>query len=148
MALGRRPFAPYDWGMHTETRSITIARNTKSVFAYVSRPENLPVWATPFAETVRAEDDYWIATTASGEFSFTLRADEASGVVDFLGLIAADAYVLRAPTRVVPNGPEQSEYLFTLFQVPRESDAAFASRVAVVGGELETLKKVLESHSA
>jgi hypothetical protein len=133
--------------MNTETRSITIARDPRSVFAYVSRPENLPVWATPFAESIRAEDDYWIATNATGETSFTLRSDEASGVVDFLGLIAADAYVLRAPTRVVPNGPDQSEYLFTLFQVPRESDEAFAARVGVVSGELETLKRVLESPS-
>jgi hypothetical protein len=131
----------------TRTRSITIAADPRAVFAYVSRPENLPAWASAFAESVRAEDDYWIATTPAGETRFTLRVDEEHGVVDFLGLISADAYALRAPTRVVPNGPNKTEYLFTLFQAPRETDEAFAGRLAVVCEELAALRDLLESRT-
>jgi hypothetical protein len=134
--------------MKARTRSVTIATEPRIVFAYVSQPENLPAWAPGFAESVRAEDDYWIATTARGETRFALSVDETHGVVDFLGLIAADAYVLRAPTRVVPRGPDRSEYLFTLFQMPYESDEAFEARLAIVCDELAVLRRLLESGSA
>jgi hypothetical protein len=134
--------------MKTRTRSITIAAEPHAVFAYVSRPENLPVWAPAFAESVRAEEDYWIATTADGEERFALRADEHYGVVDFLGLVSADAYALRAPTRIVPNGPKDSEYLFTLFAIPGESDENFAGRLAVLSQELIVLRDVLEAKTA
>jgi len=129
------------------TRSVTIAAGPRDVFAYVARPENLPAWAPAFAESVRAEDDYWIATTAKGETRFALRADEAYGIVDFLGLISADAYALRAPTRVVPNGPNDSEYLFTIFQAPRESEESFAGRLSVLCDELAVLRDLLESRT-
>jgi hypothetical protein len=132
----------------TRTRSITIAAEPRAVFAYISRPENLPAWAPAFAESVRAEDDYWIATTSRGETRFVLRADEGYGIVDFLGLISADAYALRAPTRVVPNGPKDSEYLFTLFQAPRESEDAFGARLAVLCDELVVLRDLLQSGAA
>lgn len=134
--------------MKARTCSVTIAAEPRAVFAYVRRPEHLPAWAPAFAESVRAEDDYWVATTSRGETRFVLRADETYGVVDFLGLISADAYALRAPTRVVPNGPTQSEYLFTLFQVAQESDDVFARRFAVVEDELAVLRDLLETRPA
>ena len=134
--------------MKAQTCSVTIAAAPRTVFAFVRRPENLPDWASGFAESVRAEDDYWVAQTARGETRFVLRADEAYGIIDFLGLISADAYALRAPTRVVPNGPTESEYLFTIFQAPRETDDAFAGRLAVVRDELAALRDLLETRPA
>ncbi len=134
--------------MKAYTRSVTIAAKPQTVFEYVCRPEHLPAWAPAFAQSVRAEDDYWVATTARGETRFVLRADERYGIVDFLGLVSADAYALRAPTRVVPNGSNQSEYLFTIFQASRESDETLAERLAAVEEELAALRVLLETRPA
>jgi len=134
--------------MSSRTCSVAIAAAPSSVFGYVSQPQNLPAWAPAFAESVHPEDDYWVATTPAGETRFALRTDETLGIVDFLGLVAADAFVLRAPTRVVPNGPKRSEYLFTLFQAPTESDAAFEKRLAVLSDELVTLRDLLETKAS
>jgi hypothetical protein len=48
----------------------------------------------------------------------------------------------------VPNGPKDSEYLFTLFQAPRESEDAFGARLAVLCDELVVLRDLLQSGAA
>jgi hypothetical protein len=133
--------------LKARTRSTAIGVEPHEVFAYVSRPENLPAWARPFAQSVRREGDHWIATGPGGELRFLLDTDEEHGIVDFLSPNAAGAYVLRALSRVVPNDAGTSAYLFTLFALPEENDAAFAARLATVEGELAALRTILESRA-
>ncbi|MGH7729192.1 MAG: SRPBCC family protein [Vulcanimicrobiaceae bacterium] len=134
--------------MRVETRSITLAALPEVVYAYISEPANLPEWAPVFAESVRPEDDHWVATTARGETRFALGTNADFGVVDVLGLVAAEAYVLRVPTRVVPLGPDAGLYLVTLFARHGEDDASFEGRLAQLGDALARLQQKFAVTSA
>ena len=129
--------------MRSQTRGATIAADPESVFDYVARAENLPAWAPAFAQSLRAENDHWIATTATGEVAFRLRLDKEFGIVDFLVRVPSGAYVLAAPTRIASNPAGGAEYLFTLFQRPDEDDERFEERLRTLDGEFAALQRIL-----
>jgi hypothetical protein len=98
----------------------------------------LPRWAPNFAETVRAEGDYW---RVNDELLINLRVERELGTVDILR-------VERPPTgaysRVMPNG-DGSEYQFTLFFPDGVGEDAIAAQMTVVEEELRTVRALSET---
>jgi hypothetical protein len=127
---------------NSATRSITIERELSEVFTYVAASENLPEWASPFAETVRTDGDDILVTSGGEERRFRLRIDATLGVVDFLAAVGQDRYVAGALLRIVPRA-NTSEAVFTLLRMLNESDQQLEARALVVERELSTLRERL-----
>src|SRR5215212_6568006 len=85
------------------------------VFDYLSRVENLPEWATDFAQELKHEDGRTKVVNALGEFFFDIAADPDSGVIDMYAGPTQDALAL-FPTRVVALDEKRSAYSFTMFK--------------------------------
>jgi hypothetical protein len=127
--------------MHTnrsDTRQISIQAPPETVLDLVGDARKLPTWAPGFAQTVEADDAYWIV---NGELTIDLRVERQLGTVDILRplLPPTGAY-----SRVVPNG-EGSEYLFTLFFPADTPDEAIAEQMTMVEEELRTIRALCES---
>ena len=128
--------------MRSNTQSISIEAAPRKVLDLVADARNLPRWAVGFARSVRQEGERWIVATGTGELALRIRADERSGVVDFV-MEPAPGVEAVAASRVVPRGPA-SEYVFTQFQAPGMPDEAFQKSVEALGHELRVLKALAE----
>ena len=128
--------------MRSDTKSISIEAGPGRVFQFVADPAHLPRWAVGFAKAVRRDGERWLVTTDSGDVPVCVRADPASGVVDFV-MTPDPGTELVASSRVLARGAG-SEYVFTQVQPPGMPDEVFARSVAAVGHELTVLKALLE----
>jgi hypothetical protein len=124
--------------MRTHTASVQIAASTAAVLDVVSDLDQLPRWAVGFAKSVQRGPEGAVVTTASGaQMPVAVRADRATGVVDF------DVAGVPAYTRAVAAG-EQTVYTFTMVQPPGMPDAAFDAQIAALDHEVVVLKSIVE----
>jgi hypothetical protein len=128
----------------SKTLTLSIDRPPTDVYAFVSDPRNLPKWAKAFCKSVRQSGDDWILDTPQGPVKFRFLAPNPFGILDHRVCPAPGVEIL-VPMRVIPNA-SGSEILFTLFQLPGTSDAAFAQDANMVQSDLATLKQLLEHH--
>jgi hypothetical protein len=116
------------------------------VFDFLSRVENLPVWATDFARELKYENGRAKVVNGLGEFFFSIEADPDTGVIDMYAGPSEEQMAV-FPTRVVSLGPRRSAYTFTMFKAPdmdaelfeaqhRSLRREFANIRARFGGEL------------
>lgn len=61
--------------MRSDTQSVTIATTPEEVIDFVADPENLPKWATGFAQSIRRENDHWMVTTPQGDVTVQIETD-------------------------------------------------------------------------
>lgn len=126
--------------MTSRTLSISIARPAAQVYAFASKPDNLPRWIR--SARVRKSGDAWIMETPIGPIQIRVVAKNEFGVLDHVATLPDGQEVLN-PIRVVPNGAG-SEIVFTLFQTAGMSDQRFAEDAASVEADLRSLKGILE----
>jgi hypothetical protein len=112
------------------------------VFDYLSRVENLPLWADEFARELRIEDGKAKVLNNLGEFWFTIEADAATGVIDMRAGPTENELAL-FPTRVVELPDGRVAYTFTMFQAPGTADELFEAQHASLLRELENLHREL-----
>ena len=86
----------------TTTISVSIARNTTAVSAYVADLNNLPHWATTFCQSIRHEAAGWVMETSLGTMTIRLVPPNDLGVLDHY-LAPADGEIIYVPLRVVAN---------------------------------------------
>jgi hypothetical protein len=110
------------------------------VFDYLSKIENLPHWATEFAQELTYEDGKAKVVNGLGEFYFSINADAASGVIDMYAGPAEDELAL-FPTRVVPLGEDTSAYSFTMFKAPGMPDPLFESQYESLRREFDNTRR-------
>ena len=110
-----------------------------AVFGYLSKVENLPHWATEFAQELKYEDGKAKIINGLGEFYFSINADAASGVIDMYAGPAEDELAL-FPTRVVPLGENTSAYSFTMFKAPGMPDELFESQYESLRREFDNIR--------
>jgi hypothetical protein len=124
-----------------ESRTVTtiLTAPKEEVFAYFSRVENLPAWATEFARELRYEDGKAKVVNGLGEFYFTIEADSETGVIDMYSGPTEDELAL-FPTRVVGLPGGVSAFTFTMFQAPGMSDELFESQYRSLLRELESVR--------
>jgi hypothetical protein len=110
-----------------------------AVFDYLSQVENLPEWATEFAQELRYEDGKAKVVNGLGEFYFRIDADRATGVIDMYAGPNVDELAL-FPTRVVPLGEGKSAYSFTMFKAPELPDELFEAQYESLRREFDNIR--------
>jgi hypothetical protein len=108
-------------------------------FDYLSRVENLPEWATDFAQELRYEYGKPKVVNGLGEFYFQIEADPATGVIDMYAGPSEDELAL-FPTRVVALGEAKSAYSFTMFKAPGMSDELFEAQYESLRREFDNIR--------
>ena len=109
------------------------------VFDYLSRLENLPEWATDFAQELKYEDGRAKVVNGLGEFFFTIDADPETGVIDMYAGPTEHELAL-FPTRVVGLGKDKSAYSFTMFKAPDMPDELFESQYESLRREFDNIR--------
>ena len=127
--------------------SIWIARDCASVYDFLHRPENFPLWASGLAgglacRSSGTDDGEWVAAGPAGEIRIRFSPRNAYGVVDHW-VTLPDGKVISVPLRVIANNGG-SEVTLTLFRLPEMSDETFARDADWIRRDLATLKDVLE----
>ncbi|HWA86131.1 MAG TPA: VOC family protein [Opitutus sp.] len=123
--------------MNNRSITVTLSADRDSVFAFLARLENLPVWARAYCRELRREEGGWRALTPAGERHLALLADERTGVIDLLVGAQPDEMNL-VPLRVVRR-PRGSAVMGTLFRAPGEADDEFERCHAALLGDLRGL---------
>jgi hypothetical protein len=122
--------------------SVSINRPPRSVYAFVSNPENLPKWATGLSGSIRKVKGEWIADAPMGKVKVEFAEENKFGVLDHEVVLESGVKVYN-PMRVIANG-KGSEILFTLIRQPEMSDKKFAEDAKWVKKDLRILKDLLE----
>jgi len=122
--------------------SASINRQPRSVYAFVSNPENLPKWATGLSGSIRKVKGEWIADAPMGKVKVKFAEENKFGVLDHEVVLESGVKVYN-PMRVIANG-KGSEIIFTLIRQPEMSDKKFAEDAKWVEKDLRILKDLLE----
>ena len=127
--------------MNSRTASVVIPATKEKVFSYLSDIENLPKWATEFAQELKVVDGKQKIATPMGELFINIRADEDSGVIDTFAGPSEDQMGV-FPSRVVELPGGYSAYLLTMFQPPEMSDEDFAGQYESLAREFGNLESI------
>ena len=122
--------------------STAIARPPEDVYAFASKVENLPRWASGLAGSITEENGQWVAESPLGRITIRFAAKNAFGVLDHDVVLPSGKTVHNA-LRVVPNG-QGSEVVFSVFREPGVTDEKFETDVSWVAKDLKALKDLLE----
>lgn len=125
------------------TLSISISVPAERVYAFVSNPQNLPLWASAFAKSIQFDAGRWVLQTAAGSATIAFAANNPFGILDHTVTLDSGIRV-DLPMRVLSNG-SGSEVLFTLFRQPSMSAAAFSADMKLVEQDLHSLKTLMEA---
>jgi hypothetical protein len=109
------------------------------VFDYLSQLDNLPDWATDFAQELKYEDGKAKVMNGLGEFFFRIDADRATGVIDMYAGPSEDELAL-FPTRVVGLPGGKSAYSFTMFKAAGMPDELFESQYESLRREFDNIR--------
>lgn len=122
--------------------SQSIEADAAELAAFAGDPRKLPLWAAGLSAGIREEGGRWFADSPMGVVEVRFLGPVEAGVLDH-EVVLPDGAVVLNPLRVLPND-QGSEVVFTLFQRPGASDAAFAADARLVADDLERLKALLE----
>ena len=122
--------------------NVSIDRNWREVYDFVSIPENFQRWAAGLGGRFEKSGEDWIAEDPDGQ-SIRIRFSWPNefGVLDHT--VFAEGKETHNAVRVVPNGTG-AEVIFTLLRAPGMTDEIFAADAAAVERDLNTLKALLE----
>ena len=124
--------------------SVGIDAPIHKVYAYLSNPLNLPTWAAGLSRsTIKASGVHWLANSPMGDVKVKFVDQNNLGVVDH-EVTLPNGEVNYNALRVIRNH-SGSEVIFTLYRLPRMSDAEFAADAELIRKDLETLKKILSA---
>ena len=126
--------------MINRTVTAVLEAPQQVVFDFLSRLENLPAWATEFAEELRYEHGKAKVVNRLGEFFFTIDAHAETGVIDMYAGPAEDELAL-FPTRVVSLPGGRSAYTFTMFKTPGMPDELFESQYESLRREFDNIRR-------
>lgn len=68
--------------LSAQTLHVAINRSCDEVYAFLSQPENFPLWAKGLANSLRREDEDWVADTPQGRIRIRFSAPNDFGVLD------------------------------------------------------------------
>ncbi|WP_413578761.1 SRPBCC family protein [Bdellovibrio sp. HCB290] len=123
--------------------SVSINRTVSDVYEFAANPENMNLWAQGLsrAKLVKSGDS-WEAESPMGNVKIRFAPRNNFGVLDHDVTLPSGA-VNHNPLRVVRNG-EGSEVVFTLYRLPKVSEADFEKDQSAVLKDLKALKSILE----
>lgn len=122
------------------TQTISIKKDYKTAFEYISNPLNQKEWAVNFIKDVKSTKHGFIAQTPFGETSMAFKSDMETGTIDIL----MGEGKLATPTRLVKNGLH-CEYIFTLRKPVNMPEEVWQKQgIPGLVEELKMLKSILE----
>lgn len=122
---------------------IGVERDWRDVYAFASRPENMPAWASGLASGLTRDGEDWVADGGPiGQVRVRFAPQNPFGVIDH-AVTMETGLVVENALRVTPNG-DGAEVAFTLLKRPDMDDAAFEADAAHVLRDLQTLKALME----
>lgn len=125
---------------------IGIDRDWRAVYAFASRPENMPAWASGLGSGLTQDGEDWVAEGGPiGQVRVRFAPDNAFGVIDH-SVTMATGQVVENALRITPNG-DGAEVAFTLLRRADMDDAAFEADAAHVLKDLKALKAIMEAAS-
>ncbi|HTO02482.1 MAG TPA: SRPBCC family protein [Opitutus sp.] len=125
------------------TVSVSIQRAPDEVYAYLLDAITFPQWSA-FITAIERAGETWQAKTPHGTVQIRFEPRNGYRVLDH-SVTAHDGKKVWVPLRVLPNGPDGSEVMFSVFRQPEMSDEEFDADVGLVRADLASLKKVLEA---
>ena len=128
--------------MRTRTASLVAQAPKEQVFAYLSKIEHLPQWATDFCRELKIVDGKHKVMSPMGELFFLIHADEGTGVIDMFAGPAEDQLAI-FPTRVVALPDGTSAFLMTMFQWPGMTDQEFRGQYEALEREFGNIEAIL-----
>jgi hypothetical protein len=123
--------------------SVSINRDARDVYNFVSVPENFRLWASGLGKSLKKVDGEWVAETPGGPVKVWFTERNEFGVLDHW-VSPKPGLQIYIPMRVIPNG-SGCELIFTLFRLSDMSDEKFAADAEWVMRDLTSLKNLLES---
>ncbi len=131
--------------MQLEARIVTepVARSASDVYAFASRMESLPAWASGLVSGIAQRDGHWVAQSPMGDVRIEMAEPNAFGVLDH-DVTLPDGTTVYNAFRVTPAG-SGSLLSFVVLRLPGTSPEAFEADVAHVGKDLKALRALLES---
>ncbi len=126
--------------MNSRTVAIVVAAPQRHVFDFLSRIENLPVWATEFCEGLRKVDGHWKVVTSAGELFFRIDAHAGTGVIDMFGGPTLEQMAV-FPVRALALPTGQTAVSFTFFQLPGMPDELYERQYKSLVIEMQGLRK-------
>jgi hypothetical protein len=125
------------------TMTVSIDRDWREVYDFLSIPENWPRWAAGLGTGLVKSGDAWTAAGPDGQpIRVRFSPPNAFGVLDHIVTVAAGTEVHMA-MRVVGNATG-AEVMLTVLRIPPMTEQAFAADTAAVARDLDTLKALLE----
>ena len=131
--------------LKSRSLSISINRDPRTVYEFVLNLENLPKWVSKAFQSIKRVEGEWIAETPQGSAKVSLTHRNDFGVLDHhvsLSSLGVEVYV---PVRVVQNGVNGSEVIFTLFYATHMTEEQFAQDMRMVEQDLKNLKSIIEA---
>ena len=123
--------------MNIRTVNLTLSAPVSIVYGFLSRVENLPLWATEFCERAWPDGSVWKIATSQGEMTVTFRLDATTGVIDQLIGPTVEQQGL-FPIRVFALGP-MTLVQFTFVQPPGLPDAVYERQFSSLLTEMRAL---------
>lgn len=122
---------------------VWIERPADEVYRYAGDPGHLPNWAAGLAQSELTQvGDHWVTQSPMGQVTIRFTPANTFGVLDHVVTVPGAEPVLN-PMRVLPDGPDRCEVVFTLRRRGMPA-AEYAADAAAVAADLATLKRLLE----
>lgn len=122
--------------------SVAIDRPQQTVYAFASRPENVPRWARGLATSIAQVGGEWIGQSPMGRVKVRFAPPNTHGVLDHDVTLESGVSV-HVPMRVIARDGGRSEAVFTLFRLPGVSDAQFEKDASAVRRDLVALRDIV-----
>ena len=133
--------------MISRTVTAVLDASKEDVFAYLAAIDNLPDWATDFAQELKYEDGQAKVVNGLGEFYFSIKSDPETGVIDMYAGPTPDELGL-FPTRVVGLPGGKSAYTLTMFKAPGMPDELFESQYESLRREFDNIRARFNAEEA
>jgi hypothetical protein len=125
--------------MINRTVTAVLDAPKEEVFEYLAEVENLPAWATEFAQELKYEGGEAKIVNPLGELYFRIAGDARTGVIDMYAGPTTDALAL-FPSRVIALPGGRSAYTFTMFKEPGTADDVFESQYESLRREFDNIR--------
>ncbi|MCW2522551.1 MAG: hypothetical protein JWO63_886 [Frankiales bacterium] len=122
-----------------------IDRPAAIVYAFVSDPANLPIWASGVSSDIQQVGEEWVSESPFGPVTIRFAPANPFGVADH-DVTVPDGETTHNPLRVLPDG-QGSEVVFTLRDRPGQSELEYEADAANVVEDLARLRDVLEGRA-
>ncbi len=129
--------------MNSHTQTQVFSASNQTLFSFLSDIQNLPKWATAFAQEVKVVDGKHKVVTPDGEIFFQIDSDINTGIID-MRCGPEEDQLAYFPSRVISLPGGMSAYHITNFQWPGVTDDMFVAENNELAEEFENIRKHVE----